>query len=149
MTNFDHRLDSAWRVLRIGLGLGPFLAGLDKYFNLLANWEGYLSPLAVRMLPMSAVSFMHIVGIIEMIVGLAILTRWTRIGGYVAMVWLVAIAANLITTGTNFDIAVRDVEMALGAFALARLTEARQAAGGRQVPVAVDAPRAEPLRRSA
>ena len=32
---FDSRLDQGWWVLRIGLGVGPFLAGLDKYFNLL------------------------------------------------------------------------------------------------------------------
>ena len=68
---FDRRLVPVWWALRIGLGLGPFLAGLDKLFNILANWEMYLSPLATRMLPMSSVAFMHIVGVIEMIVGLA------------------------------------------------------------------------------
>jgi len=35
---FDSRLDQSWWLLRIGLGVGPFLAGLDKYFNFLANW---------------------------------------------------------------------------------------------------------------
>lgn len=60
-----------------------------------------------------------------MIVGLAILTRWTRLGSYVAAVWLVAIAINLVTTGMFFDLAVRDLEIAIGAFTLARLTEAR------------------------
>ena len=72
---------------------------------------------------------MRAVGVIEMIVGLAILTRWTRIGAYVAMAWLVAIAVNLVTTGMFFDLAVRDLEIAIGAFALARLTEVREAAG--------------------
>jgi uncharacterized membrane protein YphA (DoxX/SURF4 family) len=119
-------LDSAWWALRIGLGVGPFLAGLDKFFNLLTNWEMYLSPMAQRMLPFSATTFMHIVGIIEMIVGLAILTRWTRLGSYVAAGWLVAIAVNLVTTGMFFDLAVRDLEIAIGAFTLARLTEARR-----------------------
>lgn len=60
-----------------------------------------------------------------MIVGLAILTRWTRLGSYVAMIWLVSIAINLVTTGMFFDLAVRDLEIAIGAFALARMTEAR------------------------
>ncbi len=68
---------------------------------------------------------MHIIGVIEMIVGLAILTKWTRLGAYVASVWLVAIAINLVSTGMFFDIAVRDVEMALAAFVLARMTEVR------------------------
>jgi uncharacterized membrane protein YphA (DoxX/SURF4 family) len=124
---FDPRLEQGWWVLRIALGIGPFLAGLDKYFNLLANWPGYMSPLALKILPLSAQTFMHIVGVIEMIVGLAILTKWTRIGSYVASVWLIAIAIDLISTGMFFDVAVRDIEMALAAFVLARLTEARRA----------------------
>jgi len=124
----DTRLDSAWWALRVGLGLGPFLAGLDKFFNLLANWEMYLSPTFVKLLPFSGGTFMRVVGIIEMIVGLAILTRWTRLGAYVAMVWLVAIAINLVTTGMFFDLAVRDVEIAIGAYALARLTVVRESA---------------------
>jgi uncharacterized membrane protein YphA (DoxX/SURF4 family) len=125
MNATNKHLDTAWWALRIGLGVGPFLAGMDKFFNLLTNWEMYLSPLAQKLLPFSATSFMHIVGVIEMIVGLAILTRWTRLGSYVAMVWLIAIAINLVTTGMFFDLAVRDLEIAIGAFTLARLTEAR------------------------
>jgi len=127
--NSERHLDSAWWALRIGLGLGPFLAGLDKFFNLLADWEMYLSPAVTRVLPVTAPTFMRAVGVIEMIVGLAILTRWTRIGAYVAMAWLVAIAVNLVTTGMFFDLAVRDLEIAIGAFALARLTEVREAGG--------------------
>jgi uncharacterized membrane protein YphA (DoxX/SURF4 family) len=123
---FDSRLDQAWWTLRIGLGVGPFLAGLDKYFNLLTNWTGYISPLFLRILPFSGQTFMHIVGVIEIIVGLAILTKWTRLGSYVAAVWLVAIAINLVSTGMFFDVAVRDVEMAVAAFVLARMTEVRR-----------------------
>ena len=131
MSVTENKLESAWWALRIGLGLGPFLAGLDKFFNLLTDWEMYLSPAAQSLIPMSASTFMHIVGVIEMIVGLAILTRWTRIGSYVAMVWLVAIALNLISAG-RFDVAVRDLLMAIAAYTLARLTEARQPVGDAQ-----------------
>ena len=123
---FDPGLEQAWWAQRIGLGIGPFLAGLDKYFNLLANWPGYISPFALKILPFSAQTFMHIIGMIEMIVGLAILTKWTRLGSYVASVWLLAIAINLVSTGMFFDVAVRDIEIALAAFVLARLTEARR-----------------------
>ena len=126
--NTDKRLDSVWWALRIGLGLGPFLAGLDKFFNLLTNWGMYLSPTAEQLLPVSGPTFMRIVGVIEMVVGLAILTRWTRIGAYVAMAWLVAIAINLVSTGMFFDLAGRDLEIAIGAYALARLTEVREGA---------------------
>lgn len=120
-------LNSAWWALRIGLGLGPFLAGLDKFFNLLTDWGMYLSPLAERWLPVSAHAFMRGVGVLEMAVGLLVLAGYTRIGGYLAMAWLLAIAANLLTTGMFYDLAVRDVEIAIAAYTLARLTEARQA----------------------
>jgi hypothetical protein len=124
---FDRGLDSARLALKFGLGLAAFLAGLDKFFNVLADWPGYLSPLVASHLPFSATTFMEVVGLIEMAVGLAILTRWTELGAYVAMVWLVLIALNLVTTGHFFDIAVRDVEIAIAAYALARLTEAHEA----------------------
>ena len=123
--DFDARLNQLWWMLRIGVGLGPLLAGLDKYFNLLTDWTMYISPLALKMLPFSGKTFMHLVGIVEIAVGLAILTRWTRLGAYIASVWLVGIAINLLTTGMFFDIAVRDLEVALGAYVLARLTEVR------------------------
>ncbi len=122
---FDWRLKQGWWALRVGLGAAAFLAGLDKYFDLLANWPMYVSPLALKVLPFSASTFMHVVGIIEMTVGLAILTKWTREGSYVASLWLLAIAINLVSMGMFFDVAVRDVEMAVAAFVLARLTEVR------------------------
>ena len=131
---FDSRLDQAWWALRLGLGLGPFLAGLDKYFNLLTNWTTYISPLVLKILPFSGQTFMHIVGVIEMIVGLAILTKWTRLGAYVASGWLLAIAINLVSMGMLFDVAVRDVEMALAAFVLARMTEVRSDALQDDIP---------------
>jgi uncharacterized membrane protein YphA (DoxX/SURF4 family) len=140
----DRRLDSAWWALRLGLGLGPFLAGLDKFFNLLANWEMYLSPVALKVVPVGAGTFMRAVGIVEMIVGLAILTRWTRIGAYVAMAWLVAIAINLVTTGMFFDLAVRDLEIAIGAHTLARLTEVREGAIAASLARPLHAPAARP-----
>jgi uncharacterized membrane protein YphA (DoxX/SURF4 family) len=130
---FDSRLDRAWWALRIGLGVGPFLAGLDKYFNLLTDWTMYTSPLVLKLLPFSGRTFMHIVGVIEIIVGLAILTKWTRLGSYVASAWLVAIAINLVSTGMFLDIAVRDLEMALAAFVLARMTEVRENTLGNEV----------------
>jgi uncharacterized membrane protein YphA (DoxX/SURF4 family) len=123
----DRRLNAAFWALRIGLGAGPFLAGLDKFFNVLTDWSMYLSPLVTRVVPISGTAFMRIVGVVEMIVGLAVLAGFTRLGGYVLMVWLIAIAINLVTTGAYYDLAVRDVEIAIGAFALARLSEARTA----------------------
>jgi hypothetical protein len=118
------RLTTPWWALRAGLGAAAFLAGLDKFFNLLADWPAYLSPLAAHVLPTSASSFMHVIGVVEMIVGAVILAGFTRLGGYVAAIWLAGIAVNLVTTGHYLDVAVRDVAMAIAAFTLARLTEA-------------------------
>jgi len=123
---FDAKLEQAWWILRIGFGVVPFLAGLDKYFNLLTNWPAYINPLALKILPVGGPTLMHIVGVIEMLVGLAILTKWTRVGAYVCSAWLVLIALNLVTAGMFLDVAVRDLEMALAAFVLARLTEVRR-----------------------
>lgn len=124
----DSRLDNAWWVLRIGLGLAPLLAGADKFFNLLTNWEMYLNPLAPRLLHLQPATFMHIVGVVEMIAGILVLTRFTRVGAYIVMAWLICIAGNLVSQGLYLDIAVRDVEISLGAFALAKLTEVREEA---------------------
>jgi hypothetical protein len=123
----DNRLNVSWRALRIAIGLTATLAGLDKFFNLLADWGAYVSPLAAAALPFSTHTFMGIVGVIELAVGLAILTGWTRIGAYVASAWLVGVALNLALAGF-FDVAVRDLVMSVAAFTLARLTEARQQA---------------------
>ncbi|WP_291270938.1 hypothetical protein [Geothrix sp.] len=130
----NDKLNASWWALRIGLGAAPFLAGLDKYFNLLAKWELYLNPLVLRLLPVSPVTFMHAIGLVEMAVGLAILTRWTRLGAYVAAAWLVGIALNLLTMGAFLDVAVRDLLLALAALTLAQLTEARQAVAEGQIP---------------
>src|SRR2546428_9355971 len=116
MTTIENRLDSARIALKYGLGLAAFLAGLDKFFNLLANWQGYVSPLAKAALPVGPTTLMYMVGIIEMAVGLAILTRWTALASYVAMAWLVLIAANLVTTGMYFDVGGRGAETGVAGF---------------------------------
>jgi len=67
---------------------------------------------------------MHLIGVVEMAVGAIILAGYTRLGGCVAALWLAGIALNVIGTGRHFDVAVRDVAMAIAAFTLARFTEA-------------------------
>ena len=132
----DHRLNVAWWTLRIGLGVGPFLAGLDKFFNMLTNWDMYLNPLIPQMLHVAPATFMHLVGVIEMAAGVLVFTRWTRYAACIVAAWLVAISASLVSQGLFLDIAVRDLELALGAFVLAKLTEIRQTA---EEPAAAEA----------
>lgn len=116
----------SWWSLRIALSLGPIIAGIDKYFNKLADWGMYLSPFATQVVPVSTAAFMHIVGVVEIIAGLIVLSKWTRIGSYIVMAWLIAIAINLVTTKMFYDLAVRDLEIAVGAFVLSQLSVVRE-----------------------
>lgn len=126
MKDFDNRLNVGWWALRIGLGLGPIITGIDKYFNKLADWGMYLSPLATKVVPVSATTFMHVIGVVEIIAGVVVLSRWTKLGSYIVMLWLIGIAVNLLTTGMFYDLAMRDVEIAVSAFALSQLTAVRE-----------------------
>ncbi len=126
MADFDERLNLSWWVLRMGLGVGPIITGIDKYFNKLTDWGMYLSPMATKILPVSATTFMHIVGVVEIAAGLIVLSRWTKFGSYLVTIWLLGIAVNLLTTGMFYDLAMRDVEIALGGFALSQLTAVRE-----------------------
>ena len=123
----NNRLTIPTTVLRIAFGLTATLAGLDKFFNLLADWTAYVSPLTLQLLPFSAATFMGIVGVIEVAVGATILFVRPVLGAYVASAWLLAVAANLVLGG-HFDVAVRDVVMSISAFTLARLIEVSDAA---------------------
>lgn len=123
----DSKISSAFWLLRIGLGTTAFLAGADKFTNLLTNWEKYIAPDASEKLPLSNKNFMRVVGAIEMLVGIGILSPRTRLSSYAASAWLMAIATNL-ALNKDYDVAVRDVNMALGAFALGQLSAAREQA---------------------
>jgi hypothetical protein len=126
MPDMDRLYLARW-VLKIGLGIGPVITGADKFFNKLADWGMYLSPLATKIVPVSVPTFMHTVGVVEIIACAIVLSRWTRIGSYIVMLWLLGIAVNLLTLGMFYDLAMRDVEIAIGAFALAQLTAAQEA----------------------
>jgi uncharacterized membrane protein YphA (DoxX/SURF4 family) len=127
MQEWDRGLNASWWALRIGLGLGPIVAGIDKYFNKLTQWEMYLSPIVPKLLHVAPSSFMHVVGVVEIVAGVIVLSRFTRIGSYIVMAWLLSIVVNLLTMGMFYDLAVRDVEIAIGAFALSQLSAVREA----------------------
>jgi uncharacterized membrane protein YphA (DoxX/SURF4 family) len=126
MTGFDNRLNAGWWALRIGLGIGPIITGIDKFFNKLTDWGMYLSPLATKIVTVSGTAFMRAVGVVEIIAGLIVLSRWTKLGSYIVMLWLLGIAVNLLTTGMFYDLAMRDVEIAVGAFVLSQLSAVRE-----------------------
>jgi uncharacterized membrane protein YphA (DoxX/SURF4 family) len=117
--------------LRLTYGLLPIAAGLDKFFNVLANWEAYLPTSVAQSLPIAPATFMQVVGLIEVVAGLAVLLGLVRLGGLVVAAWLAAIAVVAAAAG-YFDIAARDVAMSVGAYALARLAGLR---GEEWIPV--------------
>jgi hypothetical protein len=102
----------------------PIVAGLDKFTNLLVDWQTYLPSFATEVLPLSPAAFMMIVGVIEILAGAAVLTVLPRLGAYVVMSWLVLIAIAVSTAG-YLDIAVRDLVMAVGAYALGHVAALR------------------------
>ncbi len=108
--------------LKFTYGIIPIVAGLDKFTNLLTNWVDYLSNNVKNMLPFDAMVFMKIVGIVEIVAGIIVLVR-PLIGAYIVMIWLILIALQLIFGGHYFDVAVRDLAMAIGAYTLAQLTK--------------------------
>ena len=113
MTNAD----KATAILKWTYGLVPMVAGADKFMHILTDWDKYLAPAIANMLPFSASSFMSMVGIIEIIAGVLVLIK-PKIGSLVVALWLTGIAINLLLTGQYFDVAVRDIVMAIGAFSL-------------------------------
>lgn len=117
-----HVVHSIQLTLRIIFGVVPIVAGIDKFTNVLADWASYLNPLILRIIPLTDHTFMHIVGVIEIVAGLIVLTK-PRVGAFIVMAWLLAISLQLLIWGRFLDIAVRDIVMALGgALTLARLT---------------------------
>jgi hypothetical protein len=111
----------AYQILHLGFTVAPVLAGLDKFLNVLTNWDKYLAPQVNSMLGGYGHQFMLAVGVIEIVAGIGVLLK-PRIFGYVVGVWLLGIIINLLLVGGYLDVALRDLGLSLGAFALARLS---------------------------
>jgi uncharacterized membrane protein YphA (DoxX/SURF4 family) len=111
----------AYFILYAGFVALPILAGLDKFTHLLVNWDQYLAPLAMRVIPVTAHTFMLAVGVIEIVAGILVALR-PRIGAYVVALWLWGIILNLLLVPGFYDVALRDFGLSLGALALARLS---------------------------
>src|SRR5690349_15246826 len=113
----------AYHILQFAFVVAPIVAGLDKFFHLLTNWDMYLAPVADRVLHGHGHTFMLIIGVIEIVAGIGV-WLFPRVFGYVVAVWLWLIIINLLITPHGFyDIALRDLGLSLGALALARLAQ--------------------------
>jgi hypothetical protein len=119
ISDTDGPARQAFQILRFGFTVAPIVFGLDKFLNLLTNWDKYLAPWIVRIVG-SAHPFMLAVGVVEIVAGIVVAWR-PRWGGYLVAIWLLGIIVNLITYPGFYDIALRDFGLLLGALALARL----------------------------
>jgi hypothetical protein len=111
----------AYQILYAGFVVLPIVAGADKFFHLLVNWDQYLAPRVTDVVPLSASTFMMIVGVIEIVAGLLVAIR-PRIGAYIVTLWLWGIIVNLMLIPGYYDIALRDFGLSLGALALGSLS---------------------------
>jgi hypothetical protein len=111
----------AFMLLRIAFTVAPIAFGLDKFFNVLVDWEMYLAPWVNRLLPGTASDVMHLVGVVEIAAGIAVALK-PRYGAYLVAAWLGGIIVNLLTYSGYYDIALRDFGLMLGALTLARLS---------------------------
>src|SRR4051812_48016218 len=110
----------AFLLLRIAFTVAPILFGLDKFFNVMVDWEGYLAPWINDIVPGSAATAMHLVGIVEIAAGVFVALK-PRYGAYVVAAWLAGIIVDLLTYSGFYDIALRDFGLLLGALTLGRL----------------------------
>ncbi|OGB83356.1 hypothetical protein A3F66_00655 [candidate division TM6 bacterium RIFCSPHIGHO2_12_FULL_32_22] len=120
------RLDRAIAVLKYSFGLFFLAAGLDKFFFLIVDWRQYVSPLLVDIVPTSLTYFLYGVGVLEILIGLYIIFRCACSGGWIAAIYLLIISINLLSFGFFFDIAVRDLMLALSAYAMSAIVYARE-----------------------
>jgi hypothetical protein len=122
MTN--QTLDRVYLPLKLCYGLVPIVAGADKFLDLLTDWSKYLPSFVTKVVPLEPQQLMMVVGIIEIVAGVIVLSKLTRLGASMVAAWLVLIALNVAIAG-YLDIAVRDLVMALGAYTLAALAAIR------------------------
>jgi hypothetical protein len=112
----------AYQILRLAFTVAPIAMGLDKFFNLLVNWDQYLPSVVNNMTGGYGHQLMLVVGVIEVVAGLGVWFR-PKIFAYVVAAWLLLIIANLLMIPGYFDVAFRDFGLALGAIALGRLSQ--------------------------
>src|ERR1700751_5213072 len=112
----------AYWILHVGFTIAPILAGLDKFFHLLVNWDQYLPGVVARMSPIPPHNLMLVVGVIEIVAGVGVALK-PRIFAYVVAAWLAVIIVNLLLIPGYFDIALRDFGLLLAALALGGLSQ--------------------------
>ncbi|QIX26861.1 hypothetical protein ncot_09790 [Nocardioides sp. JQ2195] len=117
-------VERAFFLLRTVFTVAPIAFGLDKFAGILTDWDHYLAPWINDIVPGSAHQAMMLVGVIEIVAGIAVAVA-PRFGGLLVAAWLAGIIVNLVTMGDYYDVALRDFGLLVAALALALLAQAR------------------------
>jgi len=112
----------AYRILQIVFIVAPIIAGLDKFFHLLVNWDQYLPAFVNNLTGGHGHELMLAAGVVEIIAGLGVFFK-PKIFAYIVAAWLFLIIVNLLMIPGYYDVALRDLGLALGALALGRLSQ--------------------------
>ncbi len=123
--NFSNPVGQAFWIMRIIFTVAPILFGLDKFFNILVDWTRYLAPWIPHLVGVTPQTFMHGVGVVEIVAGILV-AIWPQYFAYVVTLWLWGIIVNLLTYPGYYDIALRDFGLSMGAPSLGRLARAHQ-----------------------
>lgn len=120
------KLNATWLALKTTYGLLFVIAGADKFLNLIVYWPQFLNPMLPSMFGVVPTYIIHAVGIVEIIIGLTVLSQFTKLGGWIVAAWFMLIVVNLLGMWSYLDVAVRDTVLAIGAMALACLTDVKR-----------------------
>jgi len=120
------KLDAIYMVLKYAYGLAAIVIGLDKFFGYIVDWKMYVGQFVIQIAPIGVTHLLYAIGTIEIVVGLLILSKFTRLGAYLVMTWFLVVVVNLLIMGQFMDIVLRDLLLAVGAWALAQLAEIKE-----------------------
>lgn len=118
----DMSLRGAWNALRFTYGIGFVVLGVDKFFNFITDWQIYLWQELPTAFGVDATMLVYAAGVVEIVAGLAILSRFARAGGYILGTWLLLVVANLVLRGNFWEVAISQLMIAVGAYTFAQLT---------------------------
>ncbi len=125
----EEKFNTLWISLKYIYGFVAILIGVDKFIFCIVDWNIYVSPWVVMYFPtIIAANIVQIVGVIEVVAGLVVLSQWTRFGAYLVAAWIGVVILNLLTIGGMYDIVLRDVAIAVGYIAFGVLTELKETA---------------------
>ncbi len=126
MEKIKKNINYLWWILKITYGSLFIFVGADKFFNILTNWDRFISTVCLEIIPISPTVFLHIFGILQIIIGLLILSAYTMLGAIIGLIVLLGIFLNLLFTQDFTVVLTHDFIMILGLIVLIELTRIKR-----------------------